>query len=1036
MLTFFIRHNRFSYILLAALIGLGIYTLTAIPRESSPEVQIPVGIVTTVLPGAPAVDVETLVTNEIERGLIGTLQNVKEISSVSREGVSSVTVEFEASADIDESINDLKDEIDTIAVDLPGTAEDPFVSEVDFVDQPIMNIALAANVPTQELRELANELEKELEALTGVSRVVTTGVPDREVTVVVNPASLLTYGITLQDVVNNLRQANSAFPVGNIENDGTLYSIAFEGDITNTSLIASMPVGTKGGQAIYVHDVAEIIDGLAPQNNLSRLSVAAAGSQPAFSLDVYKQSGGDITKIAALVRERLNELQTEESLLANVTVETLYDSGQDINDDLVQLSSSGLQTIILVMVVLVVAIGWREALIAGAAIPLSFLLGFIGLYFSGKTINFLSLFALILGIGILVDSGIVMVEGINRRLKDNPTIDKREAAIAAIHEFAAPLIAGTLTTVSMFAGLFIVSGVTGQFIASIPFTLIFVLFSSLFVALAILPLFSATFLKRRSATGFERKQNELAHKLESWYAGKLRLILQSTQTQKRFMWLVRGLLVLALLLPVTGLVKVIFFEQGDVPFIYVEAELPVGTPITTSDITAREIEEVLYTHPDIASFQTTVGAGSQFGSGGSGEDLVSIFINLGEEREKSSSVIVTELQEQMQHITSAQITVSQPNNGPPTGSPISVRFIGDDLATLTSYTAQAATILRQIDGSTNVTTSANKNAVEYVINFDHAKAARYGLTTQSVSSVVRSAVYGTEATSVTTLSDDVSVVVKLELSGTPQFDSKATNQANVSDIENLQLLAPTGQTIALGTVASISVRESQSSITHIDGNRVMTVGADVLPEVSASDVQNLFLEKIDSELAKPAGITIDTGGGESEESNRAFLEMFAALIVGVLLMIGVLVLQFNSFRHTQYVISILPYSLIGILFGLAITGNTLSFPSLMGFIALSGIVVNNSILLIDMMNHLRRTDPDMSIETVVTKAASNRLRPILLTTLTTVIGMIPLTYADDIWSPLAYAVMFGLLFSVVITLVLIPILYYRKPGTVSSIPTS
>jgi HAE1 family hydrophobic/amphiphilic exporter-1 len=296
-----------------------------------------------------------------------------------------------------------------------------------------------------------------------------------------------------------------------------------------------------------------------------------------------------------------------------------------------------------------------------------------------------------------------------------------------------------------------------------------------------------------------------------------------------------------------------------------------------------------------------------------------------------------------------------------------------------------------------------------------------------VSQVDRTALFGSDATSLTELDEDINVVVKLNVDNSNEPTAATTKQTSINDLENITITTPSGL-IPLSTLVDVSLRESSSVISHEDGKRVVSVTADVDEGFNAREVQSLVLSKINSDLNIPEGIEISTGGGETEESNKAFMEMFLALVVGIGLMVAILTLQFNSYLHMRYVLSILPYSLIGILFGLAITQNTLSFPSMMGFIALSGIVVNNSILLIDMMNQNRRRNPDKSIREVVLDSATNRLRPILLTTITTVIGMIPLTYAGDLWSPLAYAVMFGLVFSVVITLVLIPVTYSRRPG--------
>jgi multidrug efflux pump subunit AcrB len=1088
MWEFFIKNNKFAYLFLIALIGLGSYTLIAIPKESSPEVVVPIGIVSVAFPGAPAADVETLITNEVERGLTS-LENVKKITSVSREGFSNVTVEFEADANLDTSIQDLKDKVDVIKTDLPSESFDPNVAELNFVDQPIVTIALSAPISDFEFTALANEVETQLESVTGVARVEVNGARDREIAIIVNQSALERYSLSLSEVTNAVSSANQTFPIGQIENNGITYNIAFEGDITDSEQIKNVAVASRNGQPVYVRDIAIIDDGLAPASTLGRLSVDGQPSLNSISVDIYKQSGGDITKIAGAVNDRVTELTQPGELLEGITTKTILDAGADIKSDLIQLSTSGLQTVLLVVLLLVVAIGWREGLLAGAAIPLSFLFGFIGLYYSGNTINFLSLFALILGIGILVDSAIVMIEGINRKMKDNPDIDKTQAATETIREFSAPLIAGTLTTVSMFAGLFIVSGIIGQFIASIPFTLIFLLFASMFVSLAILPLLAASVLKRRSATKIEQKQVEYAHRVETWYSSKLGPYLNEPEKQYQFLALIFALLVFAISLPINvfgGMiaapltflvtrwsyrlqsrkkfgellrfviwtpvmlavvgasfavagailpsfspVKVIFFEQGDVDFIILEIENPEGTTKEITDIDVRRIEEVLYDESEIESFTVTVGSGSQFGSGGSGEKLANIFVNLTDDRERSSTEIVEDLREQVSVFTDIKVTVNQPSDGPPTGAAIVVKFLGDDLNEITTLANSSATIIRQMDGAVNVETSTNNNSTEFVLELDRAKAASLGLSPFTVSQLARTAVFGSDATSLTTLTDDIDVVVRLNVSNNANVTTETANQTTIDAVEQISIPTQSG-VVPLSSLVTTSLRESSSIINHEDGKRVVSVTADVSADANAREIQAAVLEEIRTNLDIPDDVTLSTGGGEAEDSNKAFIEMALALVVGILLMVGVLVLQFNSYLHMKYVLTILPYSLIGIMIGLTLTQNPLSFPSMMGFIALSGIVVNNSILLIDMMNQLRKQRPERPIKDVVLDAASNRLRPILLTTTTTVIGMFPLTYAGDLWAPLAYAVMFGLVFSVVITLVLIPIVYSRNPGTVNS----
>jgi multidrug efflux pump subunit AcrB len=1030
MWEFFIKNNRFAYLFLIALIVLGSFSILSIPRESSPEVIIPYGVVTTILPGAPAADIESLVTNKIESGLTS-LDNLKEITSSSREGVSTVFVEFVAEADVDTSIQDLKDEIDTLKQDLPSDAEDPFVSEINFVDQPVLMLSLSADFTDNQFTSLTNELEKELESVAGVARIETQGVRDREVTVVVNQTALLQFAISLQDITSAIQYANITFPIGQIENNGVSYNIAFEGDITDTSQIGNISITTRGGQPVFIRDVATVIDGLAPAATLSRLSISNEPSKNAIGVDVYKQSGGDITKITQAVHEQIEALQQPGGILESVEVVTVIDMGDQILTDLKRLSFSGLQTVTLVILLLIAAIGWREGVLAGMAIPFSFLFGFIGLYLSGNTINFLSLFSLILGIGILVDSAIVMVEGINRRMKDNPTIDKRDAAILTVREFASPLISGTLTTVSMFVGLFVVSGITGQFIASIPFTLIFLLFASIFVALAIIPLLASNFLHRRNMSKMEEKQIERAHKLEEWYKNRLRNIIGNEKREKKFLWGIRGALLVALLLPVFGIVEVVFFDQSNTDWIIVEIEEPEGTTKEITDIGVRRIEEILYNTEDIDSFSITVGQGNQYASGGVGEKLANIFINLKKDRERTSSELVTHLRQEFAPIRDIKVTVDQPSDGPPTGAPVLVKFLGDDLEALTRTAQEAAEIFKSVEYTTNVDTSTNNNNTEFVLELDRAKAASFGLNPFVISQIARTAVYGADATSITTLQDDIDVVVKLNVENIKQVQSDTTNETTIDALNRIAIPTQSGS-VPLSSLVTLSLRESSSVISHEDRKRVVSVTSDIAEGGNARAVQTDVVKRIDEEMTIPAGVVMSIGGGETDESNKAFVEMFVALLVGVILMVAVLVLQFNSYRYTFYVLSILPYSLIGMLGGLAITQNTLSFPSIMGFIALTGIVVNNSILLIQTMNTMRKRNPELPIREVVINSAGSRIRPILLTMITTVIGMIPLTYAGDLWAPLAYAVMFGLIFSVVITLVLVPVKYDKNPGVLGN----
>ncbi len=1029
MWDFFIRKDRFAYLVMAALIGFGLYSLAAIPKESAPEVQIPVGIVTTILPGAAATDVENLITNEIERTLDGSLSDVRRITSTSRESVSTIVVEFTASADLNSSLRSLRDEVDRVAPELPASAERPVVTEVDFVDQPIFSFAVAGDRSDVEFIAIAERIEDTIRNITGVSRVELSGVREREVHILVDQTALTRTGLSLTDITQGLQAANTSVPIGEIVTDGVAFNVVFAGDIKDSNEIPSIPIATRNGQPIYVRDVARVVDGVSVASTFARLSVAPEPAQRSIGFDVFKQRDANIIDLTRTISAAMEELTASNGELADLTFYTIQDQGQLIGDDLQQLTISGLQTATLVMVLLIITIGWREGLIAGLAIPLSFTIGFIGLFLSGNTINFISLFALILGIGILVDSSIVMVEGINRRMKADLNVDKVEAAIATIRAFAKPVIAGTLTTVAMFSGLFIVSGVTGQFIASIPFTLIFILLASLLVAIGFIPLIAATFLRRRSNTRIEQAQVAYAQRLEKWYTKRLQAILASRKKKVLFVSSLLVAFVSSFLLIPLGLVQVIFFGSGDADNLFIEVALPVGSIKETTDRRLREVEEILYQVPEIEAFRTTIGASSAFlGGGTSGGNIANITVALQEDRLRASTEISAELDAQLSLLDDLDITISQPDAGPPTGAPIRVDVIGTDLQAMSDTARDIAEVLRGIEHSTNVRDGADAGNSEFVFSLETDRAAVVGLDARTISGALRTAVVGTEATTLRSLTDEIPITVRLDLSGGAEPDIDRLNHTDIDTLQNLTLTTPQGQIVLLDSLLTAQLQEARSVIEHRDRQRVIAVTADVTPAGNVRAINQELLERID-DLDIPDGITTRLGG-ETEESDQAFAEIFLALIVGIVLMIGVLVLQFNSFRYPLYVLSIVPFSLIGILYGLAIVGSPLSFPSMMGFIALTGIVVNNSILLIDMINQQRRSEPHRPVREVVIEASASRLRPIVLTTFTTVLGISPLLFSDPIWVPLATAIMFGLSFSVIITLILIPIIYDKFPGTV------
>ena len=1021
--SFFLRKETFTVFLMVGLLAGGLYAVAVIPKEATPDITIPLGVVSTVLPGASSADVERLITDKIESGVLG-VEHVSKVTSTSGNGVSVVSVQFDSSANIDKSIQLLKDAVDKVRPDLPTEALDPTVSDVNFADQPILIVSISGNLAPAELTALADNVSDEVKRVSGVSKVSISGVRARQVQVIARSALLRQYGLSLSDLTNALRAAGAAVPAGSITVDGINYAVRFESGVLSTDAVGNVAIAGPGGSTVHVRDVADVQDGLEDPKTYSRVSVLAAPAQPSLTLTIYKSRGGNIVETGHAIEKKLESLKP--TLLAGTETVISYNGAEEVNKSLTELTRAGIETVILVMLVLLFTLGWRESLVAAASIPLSFLVAFIGLLASGNTLNNVSLFSLILAIGILVDSGIVVVEAFHTRLLKFG--DKQQAAVAAIREYAWPLIAGTFTTIVVFVPLFFLSGIVGKFLASIPFTVIFVLLASIFVALGFVPILAVFFVKDTHSPAQDRqeKYNQIA---KTWYQGFLHRMLNNTQAQNKFLATLGILFVVALALPATGLLKSIFFPGADSDYVYVQVEKPQGTELAATDLSIREVEELLYANPHVASFVSEVGSGSSFSGGAgsspeSGSNVGNITVNLPKNHHQTSASFVTELRKQLSVITSASITVSEPAGGPPSSSPVTITFSGDDLGQLSAAADNAVHVLSDIPGVVNLNSSTKNSSAEFVVTLDSSKAAELGVSPVVVADTLRTALFSTKATSIRTGKNDIEVRTKLDLN--PRYtDPSETTHTTIDAVRELTIPGARGP-IPLSSIATISYAPAQSSITHEAGTRITTVTADVGPKANAIEITKEFKKRF-TEDKIGTGVIMKLGGA-TEDVGKSFLELFIALIAGAALMLSILILEFNSFRQSFYLLAIIPLSLIGVFAGLTLVGQPLSLTSMLGVIALAGVIINHAIILMDSIARIHDEHPEFSLQEVVIEAASTRLRPILLTTVVTVIGMIPLVFASAFWAPLAFAIMAGLAFSLLLTLVLIPILYYRWPG--------
>lgn len=1028
---FFVNNQKFTFLIAAAMVVFGILAAIQLPKESDPEVNIPVAFVSTPFIGASVEEVEELVTNPIEDKLTG-INDIESITSVSSVGISSINIEFSPDADAREVLDELKDKVDEAAITLPDNTEDPIVKQVSFDDVPFLTLSISGPYDLAELTVYAKQLERAVERVSGVSKVDVLGGQEREVQILVDKAKLDSFGLGIGQVTQAISQANSDIPVGAIETAGEVFNVRFAGRLADKDEIAEVPIVAINSVPILIADVAEVIDGYAERTSISKLSVDGGEAFPAITIRVYKSAGGNIVRIAEKIKQKSEKLVLEQ-FPEGVQVRAVEDVAEFIKKDLSSLTKNGIATVLIVIFLLVIFIGWREALLAGFSIPLAFLSTFIGLFYFGMTINFITLFALILSLGILVDSAIVINEGLHKHRKSGKSA--RQAAYDTIREFQYPLMSGTLTTVFAFVPMLLTGGIVGEYIKSIPVTVTLVLVSSLFIALALVTTISSALferLEKHNATKHDDVSTKRRFSFEPYiqefkqkYESTLRAYLQNKLKRKKLKRLLLLLFVLSFALPATGILKVQMFGSGDIHFFGFDLEKPVGTPLQTTESALEPIINELYTDPRIETFVVNTGQTLNLdGQGGrSGSHLASILVNLSDNRKEKSYEIVDEYQDKFANFDNGLLSVAQPGSGPGTAAPVEVKISGEDLKELDRISADMLALVANIPDTRNARRSVVTTNGQFVVEIDRIRAKQYGVGTAEIALTMRNAISGITATEINSGGEDVDVVVKYRLQA-HNPEHIGLTQTDIATIEGLTIATPQGD-IPLSSFVQIGIENSRESIRHEDGDRLVTVTSNVAEKVSPLEIFDEIRKQLDT-IDIPEEYVV-TMGGENEDTAESFADMLRAMIFAVLLIAALLVLQFKSFRQSALILITIPLALIGVFPGLLLVGQPISFPGVIGIVALAGIVVNNAIILIDKINTNRRSG--LQLEESIVQAGIARIEPIILTTITTVCGILPLALTQEIWAGLGYSIIFGLLVSTVTTLLVIPLLYrrlYRK----------
>lgn len=1036
-LNYWLRSWRVTFLVLIGLALLGAWTAVTLPRESTPEVEIPVAVVVTAYPGASARDVEELVTKPIEEKLTN-LEGLDNLTSSSRLGISSVVVEFSADEDLENAIRRLREEADSVR-GLPEAAEQPEVVEISISDEPIISVSMGGIDDERLLSLYADELALKIEEIPGVSSVDVAGSIKEEVRIRVEPKKLADLGIGIGQLMGAIRTTNINAPFGQLETDKYNYDLRLTGRFNDIGDVAQIPVGLPDGTVAPLGTIAEVDLVLTERASQSRMSRDGGESTPAVSLSVRKKTGGNIVRIVDEVKKKVEEEKGK--LHGDVQVELFADRAEDIRTQLHNVYTSGVQTLFIVFGLLWLFLGWGPGLITALAVPLTFTMAFLVFAQTDTTLNGISLFSLILSLGLLVDTAIVIVEGICGHQDELTTSPDHGLAFAAddnietkekklqersaqvVDKFTKPLIGGTMTTVAAFFPMLLVTGIIGQFLKVIPIVLSATLISSLFVSLAFLPPVAVKVLARRKEAGEqERWFDKQFDKFRNWYANIIGRILEARKFQVGFIVVLTVLLVAGLSLPFSGLLNTGLFPVVDIDFMFINIEREPGTKLEETMATVERVENIMRGVPEVRSYVANIGSGISldFGSGASGEEVASLYVNLEKEREKSSVELTNELREEFKQINEAQITIEELTAGPPTAPPVELRIVGDDMNELDRLSMMVMEQMDQVDGMIDVDRDLRNSAGEFNFTLDQEALTAMGLNVGDVAQTLRASVFGAE---VTTFLDQTNEEIKVSIE---VFD-QAVN--SIDDVLAMPILAMPrsgaagdASSITMGQVATVDLESSVDAIRRRDGKRTVTITADAGKGFTPNELTQEIIDKIE-QMGLPDGYRAEFGG-EQQETVETFNQLYRSMGIAILLILLILIIEFNSFRQTFIIFLSIPLALIGVLFGLVLFNGQLNFAAFIGLVSLTGIVVNNAIILVDRMNGLRQNG--VSIEEAVKEAANSRLRPILLTTFTTVGGIAPLIWVDEFFRDMALTLITGLSFSTIITLVLIPILYFRQ----------
>lgn len=1075
-ITSYLTNVRLVMLFIISIIFFGLFTFFTLPRRLNPEIQIPIVSIITTYPGAGPTEVEKSVTEPLESKLLNA-KNLSNLSSSSRENVSIITAEFNSSVAVDDARDEVQKLVSQVN-DLPENSLDPLVRELDFEDVPVWQFVLTTNKSRATLEEAAYVVQTELENQSMIDRVVISGLETKEIQVILDNAKVLEYGLSPIQLLNQISNNASSFPAGRVETSTNTYALSLESGITNIDSIRELPITVKGN-TVVLGDIADIAYKSANNQARSYISTTKFENQAAVTISVYKTNSADISQSQKQAANATEEtLKRFNGVIKLVDIENVAD---DINEQFSDLYSNFASTIFLVFATLFIFLGLRQATIASISIPLTFLISFSVMGITGQTLNFLTLFSLLLALGLLVDDAIVIISSATTYFKTG-RFSAKEVGLLVWRDYLVSIWTTTITTVWAFVPLLLSSGIIGEFIKPIPIVVSTTLLASTTVAVLItLPLMMlllqlkvpkrvTVFAKivvaiiavlvllnltkgqplalaiygllavlgvmivrwkqqltkpikaklqskklKNNVSLFKKIANSGFINIEpisSKYKTILSKILKSKNLKKQVVIAVAIVSVFSYALLPLGFVKNEFFPKSDTDLIFVTLELPNGSNLEQTENKTLEIAKELHEIDEVEITNIQVGQAnrSQTGSSTDGDNLSAISLRLlpVKERNRGSE----EISDQVRNIIaeySIDSSVFTQSGGPPAGSDVTVKIIGEDLSELQSIANKIDLELNNIDGVFNIERSVKQGNSKIVFTPNLVELSEHGMTNQELGLWMRTAVSGFDLYEADFDEYNEQTKVKLYLFN----DTVAPEQ-----IASIPVLTMNGA-VPITELGELQLKPAPSIITRENGKRTLTVTASVRPGFNSGEINNKILDYAKS-LELPRGYSFDTGGA-NEENIKSVQSIMQAMLLSVVLILATMVIQLGSFRQAVIVILVIPLAISGVFILFALTGTPLSFPALIGVLALFGIVVNNSIMVVDKIN--QNLAIGMQQKDAIADATASRVEPIFFSSLTTIIGLIPITLSDPIWQGLGGAIIAGLLFSGLIMLLVIPVVY-------------